>query len=40
MKVGDIAMHLLEAIESGERRITADLPAPLQPDAPSPVAGD
>jgi Fe-S oxidoreductase/nitrate reductase gamma subunit len=38
VKVADIAMHLLEAIEEGERRLTGDLPTPLHVD--SPVAGD
>jgi Fe-S oxidoreductase/nitrate reductase gamma subunit len=40
VKVADIAMHLLEAIEEGERRLTADLPTPLNVDTSTPVAGD
>ena len=36
VKVGDIAIHLLDAIEAGER--TFDQPA--TPLAPTPVAGD
>jgi hypothetical protein len=40
VKVADIAMHLLEAIEEGERRLTADLPTPLHVEDASPVAGE
>jgi Fe-S oxidoreductase len=40
VKVADIAMHLLEAIEEGERNVAAQLPVPLQPDTTAPVAGD
>ena len=36
VKVGDIALHLLDAIEAGERRFDE----PTAPLAPNPVAGD
>jgi Fe-S oxidoreductase/nitrate reductase gamma subunit len=39
VKVADIAIHLLEAIEAGERTLT-ELDAPLAPTSSSPVAGE
>jgi Fe-S oxidoreductase len=38
VKVADLSIHLLDAIEAGERRLDAP-PAPLRVEDPAPAAG-